>query len=446
MWDYQRHARALPPVDPTINRYTGFMVGTTAVVSPCGKTLAVGYGNKITLWNATTGKPINLSHPIQTRHDILAFSSDGRYIASLTVPDTRYDGSPVISIWDAATGLSHCRLVITPTHKGSLEWLFFLSNDNRLVLSGLREEGEGQKFVVHIWGDATLGEPCTTATLPCISSRGVGFPSLLLSPDVLTAIILKHTSTNAILHCRCRNSIEEQFVPHALFNAAAFGIVDTFGAAVFSPSGRFFASIPDHTGILLQIRVWETKTWTEVGGPFETGKRWIGKGIPWGGNGYISFSPDDHLIRFTSMQDGAIWVWNIHTGSLVAGPWRGYDLRQGDRIIISSDGEKLVSISFGQLEMVRLWDTYGFCIGQAQEPVGGVGDFGDRTLIQNGWVKEEGNDSLLFWVPLEHRDKLWRPRNIAVIGVTPTKLDFRTFKYGREWGECIDKEYMANTG
>ncbi|KAF5362383.1 hypothetical protein D9756_002772 [Leucocoprinus leucothites] len=436
MWDYRCHTQVSPVIDlATDDDPKRLDRLTTPVFSPCGGTLAVSYKNEIKLFNTTTGEPINLNYPIRTESTEISFSGDGRYLASLQCIHKK----PIaINVWEVGTGMNHRHLVVTCAPEEKFFYFFFASSDNRLVLHS-SSRGEEEKHVVRIWGVDVLDEPCTTATLV--------FPEttrsrLVLSPDTLTALIrLEDTSNVTTFHFHHRNSIEEQFAPHALFDSAALGpeISCEDGWATFSPSGRLFASVPDHTEESLQIRVWETKTWTEIAGPFEAGE------IPsspfsrsW--PKLLSISPDDCLIRFVSPQDGAIWVWDIHTGQRVAGPWRGYDLRQAINIFMSPDGDKLASTHWGESLIVRLWDTRGLCSGRAQEPVGGIGDFGDQSLIEDGWVKEEGSDSLLFWVPVEHREGLWRPRNITILEATLTKLNFSRFKYGREWEECIDKE------
>ncbi|KAF5362000.1 hypothetical protein D9756_002768 [Leucocoprinus leucothites] len=446
MWDY--HCHTSHAIDSaTDDNLAGWV---NPVFSPCGKTLAVSYKDEIKLLNTTTGEPINLSHPIQTKSVMLSFSHDGRYIASLMTH--RYcDEPPVANIWDMNTGMNCCCLVITDAAKEGHFNLFFVPSDNQLVLHSSVEGGEEERYVIRIWGGNVLDEPYTTVTLPHPKSCNTNSRTLelLLSPDTLTALVLEHTTTGAIVHCHHRNSIEEQFTPHSLFNTAALtpNLISWWGRmAAFSPSGQLFVSagsVVNDTGISCQLRVWETKTWTEIAGPFEGGEvyRW---GSPFVKQPtFLSVSPDDCLIHFVSPGDGAIWVWDIHTGREVAGPWRGYDLRRAFKIIMSPDGDKLASTNYGLPSTVRLWNTHGLCSGQAQELVGGIGDFGDQSLIRDGWVKEEGSDSLLFWVPAEHRDRLWQPRNIAVIGVAPTKLDFSRFKYGRDWEECIDKEYTT---
>ncbi|KAF5344554.1 hypothetical protein D9756_011524 [Leucocoprinus leucothites] len=367
MWDYQCHMQASPVIDPTPNDHPKPWAGTAApVFSPCGKTLAVSYGDKIKLWSTTTGEPINLSHPIQTKNNALAFSGDSRYLASLTTHDKERDELPaVINIWDVGNGMNRRQLVITHAHKEIDFHLFFASSDNRLVLHSFVADGEGERYVVRTWGDNMLGELCTTVTLACPKSPDFHQITLVLSPDTLTALILEWTPLKNIPHRYHRSSKEDQFSPHALFDAVSY----------------------HDTGASFRIRVWETKGWTEVTGPIETGGT-----SDWTSPMSVSISSDDRLIRSVSPLDGAIWVWDICTGRRVVEPWHGYDLSRASNIVISPNGDKLASTySKDGSWTIKLWDTRSLHSGQEQEPVGGVGDFGDQYLTQDGWPAGRGD-------------------------------------------------------
>lgn len=50
-------------------------------------------------------------------------------------------------------------------------------------------------------------------------------------------------------------------------------------------------------------------------------------------------------------------------------------------------------------------------------------------------------DSLLFWLPPEHRNGFWWPRNTAVMARNVTRIDFSRFVHGESWGRCrTDKD------
>jgi len=60
--------------------------------------------------------------------------------------------------------------------------------------------------------------------------------------------------------------------------------------------------------------------------------------------------------------------------------------------------------------------------------------------MRDGWILGQ-DDGLLFWVPLEQRRLLGLP-HVETIWDRPTKLDFSSFRYGRQWTECIDRGWL----
>jgi WD40 repeat protein len=151
---------------------------------------------------------------------------------------------------------------------------------------------------------------------------------------------------------------------------------------------------------------------------------------------HLVFSPDDRYIAFSyhpSFEAGctAIWIWDVRTGRLASGPWKGHTSYICG-LTFSFDGEKLASGSWdGQL---RIWNTADL-LGHSQLSVEGSPD---ETHIKNGWAVSEIGD-LLFWVPRDHRGGLFSPRNITVMegeGI-PTQLDLTRFRYRESWTECF---------
>jgi len=55
------------------------------------------------------------------------------------------------------------------------------------------------------------------------------------------------------------------------------------------------------------------------------------------------------------------------------------------------------------------------------------------------WVGQD--NELLFWVSFEHREVLFLP-HVEMIREQPLKVDLFNFKFGTEWTECIDQEWM----
>ena len=63
--------------------------------------------------------------------------------------------------------------------------------------------------------------------------------------------------------------------------------------------------------------------------------------------------------------------------------------------------------------------------------------------MRDGWVMGQ-DDEPLFWVPIEHRKDVYVPPCRVVIKApqVPTIQDFSNSRFGREWTECIDKEWL----
>ncbi|KIJ53826.1 hypothetical protein M422DRAFT_154899, partial [Sphaerobolus stellatus SS14] len=51
----------------------------------------------------------------------------------------------------------------------------------------------------------------------------------------------------------------------------------------------------------------------------------------------------------------------------------------------------------------------------------------------------------LFWVPPRNRAGLYWPGNTTVIASAPTKLNFNSFQYGKNWAECWTGQVDSNS-
>jgi hypothetical protein len=78
--------------------------------------------------------------------------------------------------------------------------------------------------------------------------------------------------------------------------------------------------------------------------------------------------------------------------------------------------------------VIILTDTLSFRHSTVQ------GGFSDTTKMKSGWILGS-NGQLLFWVPPWNQTGLWHPRNTAIIGVQPTKLDVSQFTHGSTWSK-----------
>ncbi|KAJ3557174.1 hypothetical protein NP233_g11810 [Leucocoprinus birnbaumii] len=137
--------------------------------------------------------------------------------------------------------------------------------------------------------------------------------------------------------------------------------------------------------------------------------------IPW------TISPDDRRFAYFSASDQAVRVHDTLTGDLVFGPWH-------------------VKNSFSPMFGTSLIDPVA-----QQLPIGDFGD--DLPIREDGWVAKRDGD-LLFWVPEQMREGLYRPRNLLVVKHTDfkeddvwgTELDLENFRHGERWYECYDPQ------
>ncbi|KAJ3559635.1 hypothetical protein NP233_g11217 [Leucocoprinus birnbaumii] len=152
-----------------------------------------------------------------------------------------------------------------------------------------------------------------------------------------------------------------------------------------------------------------------------------------------SISPDDRRFAYFSASDQAVRVHDTLTGDLVFGPWHVKNCR---RIGFSEDGTKI--LTWSSSDFGHVWDISDRSSGSAAP----IGDFGDDLPIrEDGWVAKHDGD-LLFWVPEQMREGLYRPRNLLVTNhrsakkydVWGTELDLEDFRHGKHWYECYDPQ------
>jgi len=155
----------------------------------------------------------------------------------------------------------------------------------------------------------------------------------------------------------------------------------------------------------------------------------------------IAFSPaliDHHLgdrliaLRFT--HENAIGLFDAYNGHLY-GQILG---QEGAWMAFIRDGTALAYYS-GNIGL-RTWEIAD--LTAEHQP----STDGHELMMQgmrDGWVMGQ-DDGPLFWVPIEHRKDVYAPPCNVMIKASqvPTILDFSNSRFGREWMECIDKEWL----
>ncbi|MGW2721603.1 nSTAND1 domain-containing NTPase [Streptomyces sp. NPDC001492] len=284
---------------------TGHTGGAESVAfSPDGRTLASGNDDgKVRLWETATGK---LRATLSGHRDIVesvAFSPDGRTLASGSDDDT-------IRLWDTATGAPPATL---PGHTNGVESVAFSPNGRTLASGG--SDGEAR-----LW-DVATGKLRTTLTGDTATVESVAFSpngrTLATSSDY--GALLWETATGKL-----RTPIAADVFVHSV---------------AFSPDGRTLAGGSGSDDG--KVRLWETATGklhTTLTG--HTGVQ------------SVAFSPNGRTLASGS-DDGKIRLWDVATGGLrttLTG-----DTATVETVAFSPNGRTLASGSDDG--KIRLWDV-----------------------------------------------------------------------------------------
>jgi WD40 repeat protein len=276
----------------------------------------------VDLWDVATGK--NLHHLVRHHSQVnaVAFSPDGKRLASTSLDKT-------LRIWDVATGKE---IAEPPGHEAEVEALLF-SPDGRLLAS------QGQDGTLRFWDTATWKEKRRHkggSPDSLVVARGLRF-----SPDGTQML---GVGRGGCIHLWESVTGKKQG-PAFCRNAYEFG--EGFVAADFSPDGRWVAG-GDQNGYAY---LWAARTGKLVrvllkgiGGPVRSlafspdGKSLVaglgtnadavlcelptGKEVrrlritPWGNNvHFVTFSPDGRLVALGG-RDAGVRLRDVRTGKI----------------------------------------------------------------------------------------------------------------------------------
>jgi RNA polymerase sigma factor (sigma-70 family) len=313
-----------------------------------GQLLASGGDRTVIIWNAITGKEVRQLTGHESRVTGVAFSPDGRTMASGSADRT-------VRIWDLATGAELRRF---EGHDQTVGRVLF-SPDGQTLVSGSADK------TVRLW-DANTGkeirrigktETLLAATVPIAflpDKRTVAtwsFDGRLFLWDVTTGAELpetewlpKRVSAAAFSHDGVTlAAVSAGSATVRLWDVATGkelrqlrghrGVIDSL---VFSPDGTTVAS----SGAEGTIRFWEVTTGKEL--------RRIATG-QYQRSG-LAFSPDASTIA--SGLDTSIRLWNVSTGDEM-GPTAGHR-SQVRSVAFLPDGRTLISA--GPDKTVRRWE------------------------------------------------------------------------------------------
>jgi WD40 repeat protein len=240
--------------------------------SPDGKTLAVGQGSRLSLWNTASGKRISTMPAFLTgAADSLAFSPDGK---TLLVSGLLCGGdSGCAELWNVATG----KEIGTPFGAAGLPGVLAAFSPNGDMVATT-----GPGSTVRLWSTATSQQVGGSFSVPD------GVESLTFSPD--GAMLATGGGDGTV---RLWNVATGRQSGTALAPAGAQAV----DAVTFSPDGSFIAG-GESDGT---VQVWNVATRLEVGGGLTGGSEPVTS---------VSFSPGGTTLASTN-EDGATRLWNL---------------------------------------------------------------------------------------------------------------------------------------
>ncbi|HEY0481200.1 MAG TPA: pentapeptide repeat-containing protein [Kofleriaceae bacterium] len=356
-------ARAIgiaPAVTSSIDAMYGRLMwgGCRVAMSPDGAVLATGHDDgTVYLWDCTRGQPIRILHKHRGSVLSVAFSPDGKTIASA--------GDDVVQLWNLDDGGQRVRLA---EHGGGARSVVF-SPDGEIVATG------GDDVV-------RLSNVADGMERRQLIARGGAVLSVALSPD--GKIVVSGSDDGLVRLWDVEDGRERaQLVAHR----------GRVRSVAFSPDGKVLASGGDD-----MVRLWNVEDGSERARLDHGGSVWS-----------VAFSPDGKLLA-SGGDDGAVQLWNAGTGSE-----RTRLGGHGERIsgvVFSPDGKTLVSGGDGA---VRLWNVgdgseraklarHGGSIWSlAFSPDGGaLASGGDGTLRL--WSARDGSERTRL---IGHRGSAW---------------------------------------
>lgn len=314
LWDHRlRREIATLPAHTNSPRTGQFYARRALDVSRDGKTLAVGVGRTIALWDLATYHQVGVLRGDTSTISYVAFSSNGETLASGS-----QDG--VVRLWHPVTS-SHAPIAEWKV-EGSMTSLAFSSDGTLLALGDSASR-------VRLWDVATSAAPhelppltgITSAAYPVFAPKGRRLAAAVGSEIKVWEFGTQHEVTS---------------VPELQDRRGSLGVINT---VAFSSEGRMLVS----AGTDRNLTLWD------LSGENREPVKLMGH------NGEVysaEFSPDGRLVASAS-SDGTVRLWDVSSPWSVPG-----GMMHGDwvyAIAFSPDAKLLASV--GQNQKLKLWDV-----------------------------------------------------------------------------------------
>ena len=364
--------------------------------APDGKSLVSGGDSTVRIWDAATGK-LRQRFKVKAGWDLaFAFTADGIAVAS---GDKK--GTVAVQVFDTASGKVRRRIEMK--ERATRPNLTFSADGKGIAFT--------QGNTVRICDSAT-GQEILSIPTPGQPAEEIAFApdGKTIALDAFGDTVRLHDSTTGKCVRELTRRELEQNTNHVF-------------QLVFSPDGRFLASIPpprpiDHRGEIDSIRIWDVKTGIErqrlknypngiycaafspnsqylaLGGDrlnvvlwdMAAGKEVRRCSIEPSSACSIAFSPDGQILA-AATGDGAIWLWDVATGRVLPASADRF-LQASPDLRFSADNRRLL----GRDDTFIAWDPHtGREIRRMAQTAGAPWTLDlspDETLLAGGDRKE----------------------------------------------------------
>jgi tetratricopeptide (TPR) repeat protein/Tol biopolymer transport system component len=273
---------------------------------------AIGADKTVRVWEAQTGQEILTLKGHTGAVWSVAFSPDGRRIASASRDET-------VKVWDAHSGQEQLTL---KGHTGAVSTVVFSPNGKRIVSGGTGHDPKTNK----IWGEVKVWDAGTGQETLTLKGHTELVRSVCYSPDGRRIASGNQDRTVKVWDAHTGQQALSLKGHTAFVNSVCF-----------SPDGRRIASASEDR----TVKVWDAATGQEI----------LSLKGHTGRVNSACFSPDGRRIASGS-EDRTVKVWDAHSGQETLS-LMGHTNSVWS-VCFSPDGKRIASAGDGS---VRLWDT-----------------------------------------------------------------------------------------